>query len=208
MKTNKINFNGYEELAQYILDDMNYFYEDETNQVSVIADGWECAEILVNLFSVAYAYDENIFIEDLEIQTHDCDIPFLITVNEDGGVWCEPATTSEGKMLWMDSPIVYAPKEYVLHADHNLAENHIIYEYTIGEEESDEVDECDNDNNHFIPIVDEEDDTIHGFEINLEEDGKCFHGMYCSCEPMIDREDLDNLVKVYNDIVTVFLSSL
>ena len=201
MKKNRIKFDDYDELAQYMLDDAYYFDDEKKNDVALIADSFECAEVLARILSLAdeYVDEDSVSIMDIELMTSD-DRPYLITIDADGGIWCEPATTTDGKMLLIDVPVVYARGEYLENAKRNMAENYIVYEYALQCEDFDDEEE---DVPCFTPLTDEN-DFLYGFMANLEKDGKSFCGMYCVEKPINTQEQSKDIIDFYNLIVHKF----
>lgn len=191
---NKVYFEDNAELAAMMYDHMM-----DGQSVALIADAETCGEVIADLFRHDAGEDGGVLGLGYVAVDYEVSSPFLLSVDDYGGVWCERAVHDERGMVRYDEDIVFVQSAYL----------------------RDAMDACYNDEAMFIEIVDNEDALVpdkydedegdSGFEFIKGEDGQpcgftyddegngyCFHVRVCSC----DAKSVETIVDSYNMLVS------
>lgn len=193
---NKVYFDDNKDLAAMMYD---HVLDDEA--VALIADAETCGEIIADLFKHDAIMDGDILGAEYITIGYDYDIPYIVSLDEEGGVWCEPALRKgdDRGIIGFDDDIVFVQSKYLSDAlDACYNEDTLFVEIVEDEEDlvPDKFHEEDEGDEGFEFIKDA-DDKLCGFTYNAEGDGYCFHVRVCSC----GEKSLDTVVDSYNQLV-------
>ena len=190
MKVKKGIFENDFELAETI-----YSYSLE-NSVCLIGDFNFVSEVLKDLFFIDDGYLTIMSIELNMAELDGYDGPFLLTISEDGELWCQKAIYDERKgIVGFEDDIVFVQSKYIDGAVKACLNDEAEFYRIIFSD-----DDIDQDENLDFQILLDQDEKPCGFEYNGGCDGYCCQIRFCSCEEM----SMDDIIKAYNEFCDWF----
>lgn len=174
---------------------------DSGESVVLIADFEVCAVVVKELFSLDD--DGFLFINGINLAEPEWDGycgPFMLSISDDGGVWCEKAYWKDREeILRFEEDIVIAdPKYYGKVIKACLNDDAEISELLYSDDLSTEYDDdSDNGNGNGFNIIRTEEGKPRGIECSGSGDGYCYEMKICSCEPV----DLEEITDMYNSFM-------
>lgn len=168
-------------------------YAEDMGDVEIIGN----YDFIVNIFKYLLFFDFesdyyqiagiNIGIPEYE----GYDGPYLLSICEDGEIWCEKAILNNKFLKFDAKKVLIESGEYLEDAKKScLTEDPEFFIVYIGDDLHPSE-----DSSGFHILTNDEDDPC-GFEYHDEGYGYCYNIRYCSCEP----KDMNSIVETYNRI--------
>ena len=171
-------------------------YSECEEGMCYIGDFKNCADLLKGIITFDDCDDLSIYSIELCNPDMDCyEGPYMITVTQDGEIFCGKAIWKDDKFYCTECDVVYVQPEYLKKAiDSNCNFDAQIFCTYVG-------DECFEDAEDDVPsgklsIIQGDDGKPRGFAYHEEVDGECFDYTYCSCEPMSFEDVTDKFNKI------------